>query len=57
MGLNKHRLGEFIELRESVNSDLKYGLDYVRGVNNLKQLMPTKADLNGRDLSKFQNLY
>ncbi len=57
MGLNKHRLGEFIELRESVNSDLKYGLDYVRGVNNLKQLMPTKADLNGRDLSKFQIVY
>ena len=57
MGLNKHRLGEFIELRESVNSDLKYGLDYVRGGNNLKQLMPTKADQNGRDLSKFQIVY
>ena len=57
MRLNKHRLGEFIERREIVNSDLKYGLDYVRGVNNLKQLMPTKADLNGRDISKFQVVY
>ena len=36
------------------NTDLVYGIDDVRGVNNLKQLMTTKADLNGRDLSKFQ---
>ena len=32
-------------------------MESVRGVNNLKQLMPTKADLNGRDLSKFQIVY
>ena len=52
MGLNK--LGEFIELRDVRNSDLEYGEDYVRGVNNLKLLMPTKADISSRDLSKFQ---
>lgn len=54
MALNKCILGTFLELRCEVNSNLKYGIDDVRGVNNLKQLMPTKADLNGRDLSKFQ---
>ena len=54
MGLNKCILGEFIELRKTINDDLTFGVDDVRGVNNLKKLMPTKADLNGRDLSKFQ---
>lgn len=54
MGLSKYKLGELIELRDVKNSDLQYGLADVRGVNNLKQLMPTKADLNGRNLCKFQ---
>lgn len=54
MGLSKYKLGELIELRDVRNSDLQYGLADVRGVNNLKQLMPTKADLNGRNLCKFQ---
>ena len=54
MALSKYKLGSLLERLEHTNSDLKYGIDDVRGVNNLKQLMPTKADLNGRDLSKFQ---
>lgn len=54
MGLNNCILGEFIELRKTTNDDLTFGVDDVRGVNNLKKLMSTKADLNGRDLSKFQ---
>ena len=54
MVLSKYKLGELIELRDVRNSDLQYGIADVRGVNNLKQLMPTKADLNGRDLTKFQ---
>lgn len=57
MGLNKCRLGTFIELREDTNDDLSYGVSDVRGVNNLKELMSTKSDLNGRDLSKFQIVY
>ena len=57
MALNKCKLGDHIELRENVNSDLLFGLDDVRGVNNLKFLMTTKADMNGRDLSKFQIVY
>lgn len=54
MGLTKYKLGDLIELRNICNSNLQYGIDYVRGVNNLKQFMSTKADLSTRDLSKFQ---
>lgn len=54
MALTKCRLGNYIELREETNIDLAFGPDDVRGVNNLKLLMPTKADINGRDLTKFQ---
>ena len=51
------KLGDYIELREETNVDLRYGVEDVRGVNNLKLLMPTKADINGRDLTKFQIVY
>ena len=54
MGLNKYCLGELLELLENNNSDLKFGASHVRGVNNLKKLMPTKVDVSDRDLSKFQ---
>lgn len=54
MGLTNCILGHYLELCSNKNTDLVYGIYDVRGVNNLKQLMPTKADLNGRDLSKFQ---
>lgn len=54
MGLKKYKLGELIELVEETNSDELFGPDVVRGISNLKEMMSTKADLNGRDLSKFQ---
>lgn len=54
MGLRKGKLGQFIELRDVRNMDLVYGMDQVRGINTSKQMMPTKADLSVRDLSKFQ---
>lgn len=54
MALTKGKLGSFIELRDVRNSELKYGVNDVRGVNTSKQMMPTKADLTTRDLSKFQ---
>ena len=57
MALIKCRLGDHLELREVTNSDFEFGLDDVRGVNNLKQLMPTKADSSDRDLAKFQIVY
>ena len=57
MALSNCTLGEYIELRSVTNNDLSYGVEDVRGVNNLKVLMPTKADINGRDLTKFQIVY
>lgn len=54
MALTKYRLGDLIELLGQANTDLQYEIEDVRGVNNLKKIMPTKSDLNGRDLSKFQ---
>lgn len=54
MGLKKYKLGELIELVEETNSDELFGPNDVRGISNLKEMMTTKADLNGRDLSKFQ---
>lgn len=57
MALIKCKLGDHIELRGETNTDLTYGPSDVRGVNNLKLLMQTKADINGRDLTKFQIVY
>lgn len=57
MGLTKTKLGHYIELCQVTNDNLVFGIEDVRGVNNLKLLMPTKADINGRDLSKFQIVY
>lgn len=57
MALTICKLGDFIEPCEVTNSDLTFGPEDVRGVNNLKLLMPTKADINGRDLTKFQIVY
>lgn len=54
MQLIRYKLGKLIELCNERNTDLRYGFDDVRGVNNSKQFINTKADLNGRDLSKFQ---
>ena len=57
MALTICKLGDFIELCDVTNSDLTFGSEDVRGVNNLKLLMPTKADINGRDLTKFLIVY
>ena len=55
MGLNKrYRLGELIELSGELNIEGNYKEQHVRGIANTKEFMPTKADINGRDLSKFQ---
>lgn len=46
-------LSDYIEQVEHRNSDLKYGVDDVRGVSNSKQFIHTKANNTGRDLEKF----
>lgn len=50
------RLGDYIKQIDRWNTDLKYGLDDIRGVSNTKEMMPTKANMEGRDLSTFQVL-
>ena len=57
MASTKCKLGQHIELRGETNDNLIFGLEDVRGVNNSKKLMQTKADMNGRDISKFQIVY
>ncbi len=54
MALTKGKLGDYIELQDVRNTDLRYGINDVRGVNTTKQMMLTRADLSSRDLSKFQ---
>lgn len=53
MGLSRYKLGELIEPILETNSNLLYGADDVRGMTITKEIIPTKADLVGADLSKF----
>lgn len=53
MGLTKYKLGELIELVQDTNSELQYDSDDVRGMTITKEIIPTKADVSGTDLSKF----
>lgn len=53
MKLNYKQLGEYIEVVSRVNSDLKYGIDDVRGCSNTKKMMQTRANLIGRTYEKF----
>ena len=55
MALNKFKLGSLIELvTDNKNSLNRFGIESVRGVNNKKKMINTKADLTNRDMSKFQ---
>lgn len=47
------RLGEYIEQCDNRNVSLTYGLDYVRGISNTKQIMKTKADVTNDVIHKF----
>lgn len=52
--MNKtYKLGKLIELVLDVNSEMRYGSDDVRGMTITKEIIPTKADVTGTDLSKF----
>ncbi len=52
--MNKIRLGDYIEKVDLRNASFDYGLERVRGVNNSKEFIKTKANLDGRNLSKFK---
>lgn len=53
MALTKYKLGELIELVTETNSELKYGIDDAVGMTITKEIIPTKANLDGTDLTKF----
>ena len=46
-------MGELIELSEEKNSEGLYGIEYVRGISNTKEIMPTKADVDEEVIKKF----
>lgn len=53
MGLSKIKLGDYLERIYCKNSNNKYDEKDVRGVNNNKMLIKTRANINERDFSKF----
>ena len=53
MALTKIKLGELIEQVLEVNSDLKFGFNDVMGMTLTKEIIPTKADINYKELPKF----
>ena len=50
------RLGDYIEECDERNENGKYTLDDVRGISNLKELIETKADMNGVSLTPYKLL-
>lgn len=54
MGLNRVLLRDCLTLVERRNLDERFGIDDVRGVNNQKLMIRTKADVSARDFTKFQ---
>lgn len=54
MELTSQPLGKYIEILDNRNIDNSFGIEDVRGINNQKKFMSTKADLTNRDLTKFQ---
>ncbi len=53
MRLTRYKFGDLVELVLETNSELKYGLEDVRGMTITKEIIPTKAKLESSDLSKF----
>ena len=53
MTLTKYKLGDLISLSEEKNTDLKYGLDDVKGVSIQKKFIETKADMVGVSLHPY----
>ena len=54
MGLTKIRLGDYIERSTVNNSDLKYGIDFIAGVNNQGVFTVPKGSTEGVDLKPYK---
>ena len=48
------RLGDYIEQCDERNTDLRYDISDVMGMTITKEIISTKANLEGNDLSKFK---
>lgn len=57
MALTKCKLGDFICELHQFNSSLEYGLEYVRGISNSKEITKTKADVDETVIHKFYVIY
>lgn len=53
MKLNKVKLGSLIELITETNQNLVYGKNDVKGMTIYKEIIPTKANTTGSDLSNY----
>lgn len=51
--LEHKRIKEYIELSDSKNDDLQYGIQDVRGISNDKKFIFTKADMEGVSLKPY----
>ena len=57
MALTKCKLGDLICELHQFNSSLEYGLEYVRGISNSKEITKTKADVDETVIHKFYVIY
>ena len=51
--ISSEQIGEYLELVDSINSDLRYGLDDVRGISIEKKFIETKANMEGVSLAPY----
>ncbi len=52
-----YSLGDLIEQTDNRNTELKFGVDDVMGMTITKEIMPTKANVVGTDLSNFKIVF
>lgn len=53
MALTRYKLGKLIQLCETRNRDLEFGVDSVRGISIQKIFIPTKANMKGVSLRPY----
>ena len=51
--LPSEKIGKYIELSESTNENLEYGIDSVRGISIEKKFIETKANMEGVSLKPY----
>ena len=54
MALSRYKLGELIELRDERNSDGTFTLEDVKGISTGKELIETKANMDGVSLDSYK---